>query len=64
MGVLIAIVIVGILIWAMYAGCVRVLASKRYETRQHEVPDLDRFAEGSPGSGPRTNGLAGPRGKT
>ncbi len=60
MGALIGIVIVGFLIWTMYAGYVRVLARKRYGTRQHEAPDLNRFAERTPRSGPRTNGEAGP----
>jgi len=59
MSVLIGIVILGILIWVMYAGYVRVLARKRYTTRQHEAPDLNRFAEGSPPSGPNTNGPQG-----
>jgi hypothetical protein len=60
MGVLIGIVVVGFLIWAMYAGYVRAIVSKRYATRQHEPPDLNRFAEGSPGSGPGTDDPAEP----
>jgi hypothetical protein len=60
MGVLIGIVIVGVLIWAMYAGYVRVIASKRYATRQHEAPDLNRFADGSPESDPGSNDPAEP----
>jgi hypothetical protein len=55
MGTLIGIVVVGFLIWAMFAGYVRVLARKRYPSRQNEAPDLNRFAKGSPGSDPRTN---------
>jgi hypothetical protein len=60
MGVLIGIVIVGFLIWAMYLGYVRVIASKRYATRQHEAPDLNRFAERPSESGARTNDPAEP----
>jgi hypothetical protein len=60
MGTLIGIVIVGFLIWAIYASYLRVLASKRYTTRQHEAPDLNRFAEGSSGSGPKTDDTAEP----
>jgi hypothetical protein len=52
MSVLIGIVVVGFFIWAIYAGYVRALMRKRYTTRQHEPPDLNRFAEGSPRSGP------------
>jgi hypothetical protein len=60
MGVLIGIVIVGFLIWAIYASYLRVLASKRYATHQQEAPDLNRFAEGSPEAGARPNDPAGP----
>ena len=64
MGVLIGIVIVGFLIWAIYASYLRVLASKRYATHQQEAPDLSRFAEGLPGSDARTNDPAGPGSET
>jgi len=51
MGVVIGIVILGIVIWSY----VRVLARKRYATRQSEVPDLNRFGEETPSSGSGTN---------
>jgi len=44
MSVLIGIVIIGLFIWIMYARYGRVLARKRYSTRQDSVPDLGTFA--------------------
>lgn len=56
MGVLVTIVILGLIVWATYAGYGRVLARKRYATRQREAPDLTRFAEGAPGANQRGDG--------
>lgn len=61
MGALIGIAIVGALIWATYAGYVRVLSSSRYATRQRRAPDLERFAEPSTLSRTRDQRLDGPR---
>jgi hypothetical protein len=61
MGALIGIVVVALLIWVVYAGPYRVIASKRYSSRQHEVPDLDRFAGGPSGSDQGPESVTGPQ---
>jgi hypothetical protein len=47
MSALIDVLLVGLLIWLVWVGYVRVLASKRYASRQSVAPDLGRFSESS-----------------
>jgi hypothetical protein len=55
-GVILGIVILALIIWACYAGYIRVLASKRYDSKQRDVPDLNRFADRSHETGAGANG--------
>ncbi|HZU80346.1 MAG TPA: hypothetical protein VE991_10565 [Acidimicrobiales bacterium] len=45
MSAFIGIVIACAVLYVVYAGRVKVLASKRYRTRQTAAPDLSRFSE-------------------
>jgi hypothetical protein len=46
MGTVAGTLIVGLLLYGTYGRYCRVLARKRYSTRQTGAPDLRRFAEG------------------
>ena len=59
MGIVVGIVILGLIFWTSYARYVRVLARKRYSSRQYEEPDLSRFAGESPSATPPADGPAG-----
>lgn len=48
MGVIAGIVVIGVVCWAMYAKYVRVIASKRYGTRQIIEPDVSQFSQRAP----------------
>jgi hypothetical protein len=59
MGVVVAVIVVGALVWFSFGRYVRVLSRKRFDTRQREVPDLTRFAEGPPDRIPKTRDSKG-----
>lgn len=45
MSVVIGIVVVGGLMWLLYAGRVKVIASRRYNWNRRQAPEIDRFSE-------------------
>jgi hypothetical protein len=46
MSALLGIALTSGLIWVVWVGYVRVLASKKYSERQDRAPNLNRFADG------------------
>jgi hypothetical protein len=47
MGAVIGIIVVIGLVWLIYAGRVKVLASRRYNWNRRESPDLGQFSRGA-----------------